>query len=142
MLVRRLARPMLSAVFVVAGFNTLRNPDAAAPAAAAFMDKAKSVVPQPLGGLLPKDGAAAVRFNGAVHVVAGLLLATGRVPRLASLTLAASLIPTTVAGHAFWAQDDPAARRQHLLQFAKNVSVMGGLMLAATDGTQHAARLD
>jgi P-loop Domain of unknown function (DUF2791)/DoxX len=41
-----------------------------------------------------------VRGNGAVQVVGGALLASGTLPRLAALTLAGSMIPTTVAGHA------------------------------------------
>jgi uncharacterized membrane protein YphA (DoxX/SURF4 family) len=47
--------------------------------------------------------------------------------------LAGSLVPTTLAGHAFWDEKDPAARKAQRLQFAKNSSVLGGLILAALD---------
>jgi uncharacterized membrane protein YphA (DoxX/SURF4 family) len=124
---------MLSSVFVFSGFRSLRNPDAAAPLAEAFLEKAKSVLPQPLSDLVPTDGATAVRINAAVHVVGGLMLSTGRMPRLSSLTLAASMVPTTFAGHAFWTYDDPAARSQHQTQFFKNLALMGGLLIAAVD---------
>lgn len=133
MLARRLARPMLSSIFVVAGFNTLRNPDRVAPTAHKFLEKVKTQLPQPIAGVVPTDGTTAVRLNAGVQFVAGLLLATGRSPRLASLTLAAGLVPTTLAGHAFWTFDDPATRARQQTQFLKNLSMMGGLLVAATD---------
>jgi uncharacterized membrane protein YphA (DoxX/SURF4 family) len=45
--------------------------------------------------------------------------------------LAASLVPTTLAGHAFWTVDDPEQRKQQLAHFAKNLAILGGLILAA-----------
>lgn len=141
MLVRRLARPMLASTFVVAGVRSMRSPDHSAPMAEAFLEKARSVLPQPIAGLLPSDGASAVRANAAVHFVGGLLLTTGRMTRVSSLALAATLVPTTLAGHAFWTYDDPAQRNMHQIQFLKNLSMMGGLLLAAADGkpASHAA---
>ena len=38
-----------------------------------------------------------------------------------------------VAGHAFWEETDPQARAMQRLQFAKNTSVLGGLLLAGVD---------
>jgi uncharacterized membrane protein YphA (DoxX/SURF4 family) len=49
------------------------------------------------------------------------------------LVLATTLIPTTLAGHAFWAEEDPQARAQQRIQFLKNASMFGGLLLAALD---------
>jgi putative oxidoreductase len=124
--VRRLARPMLAATFVVQGMEQLRHPSALAPKVAPF---ARQVAP--LG--LPDDPELLVRANGATMVTAGALLATGRVPRLASLALAGSLVPTTYVGHPFWAQSDPAAARTHRIGFLKNLGLLGGLLLAAVD---------
>jgi uncharacterized membrane protein YphA (DoxX/SURF4 family) len=59
---------------------------------------------------LPADDELAVRGNAAVQVL-GALLALGRAPRLSVPALAGSLIPTTVAGHAHWTIEDPAARK-------------------------------
>lgn len=111
----------------------MRSPDHSAPAAAPVVDKLRSVLPSPVAGLIPADPTAAVRLNGGVQVVSGLLLATGRVPRLASLALAGTLVPTTLAGHPFWQEADPAKRRQQQVQFLKNLGLMGGLLLAAVD---------
>lgn len=43
-----------------------------------------------------------VEIDGGVEVVAGTMLALGECPRLASTSLAASLIPTTLSGHRSW----------------------------------------
>ena len=45
------------------------------------------------------------------------------------MALIASLVPTTVAGHAFWEQEDPAARANHQIHFLKNLGVVGGLLM-------------
>jgi uncharacterized membrane protein YphA (DoxX/SURF4 family) len=68
-----------------------------------------------------------------VQIGAGLALATGRLPRLSAAVLAGSLIPTTAAGHRFWEHDDDATRTQQRLHFFKNVSLIGGLIIAAGD---------
>ena len=44
-----------------------------------------------------------------------------------------TLVPTTIAGHRFWEETDKQARAQQLTQFLKNVSMLGGLIIAATD---------
>ncbi len=54
-------------------------------------------------------------------------------PRLSALTLAASLVPTTLAGHAYWKIEDPAARKVQRIQFHKNMAMIGGLLFAALD---------
>lgn len=133
MLVRRLARPMLSSIFVVGGFNTLRNPDHAAPAAAPVVDKLRSVLPQQAASLIPSDTTTAVRVNAGAQVVSGVLLATGKFPRVASLVLAGSLLPTTLAGHPFWEEHDPQERSRQRIHFFKNLSLLGGLLIAAAD---------
>ena len=74
-----------------------------------------------------------MRANGAAMVGAGSLLALGRLPRIASTVLAATLVPTTLAAHAFWSEQDPEVRAQQRTQFLKNLGLLGGLLLAAVD---------
>lgn len=128
-LVRRLARPLLAAEFIVGGADTLRNPEPRAKIAAPVAQKIAAALPIQL----PDDPVQLVRMDAAVKVGAGLLLGSGRQPRLAALVLAASLIPTTYAGHRFWEHDDPAQRANQRNHFLKNVSMLGGLLLAAVD---------
>ena len=81
-------------------------------------------------------GADLVRFNGAAMVAGGVALGLGVFPRLAAAGLIVSLVPTTVVGHSFWREDDPAARQAQTIQFLKNASMLGGLVieLTATSG--------
>lgn len=124
---RKIARPLLASMFVAGGIDAVRTPEPKEP-------KAERVAPKIAGPLgLPDDTVQLVKANGAVQVAAGLLLASGRVPRLAATALAVSLVPTTLAGHRFWEEDDEAARSGQKVHFLKNLSMMGGLILAATD---------
>jgi len=82
---------------------------------------------------IPSDAKTWVRINAGVHIVAGLALATGRAPRLSSLALAATVVPTTVAGHPFWEESDPGAKANQKIHFFKNLSMLGGLLLAGVD---------
>ena len=74
-----------------------------------------------------------VRINGAVQVVAGTMLAMNRLPRVAALMLAGSLIPTTLAGHRFWAEPDPSGRAAQRTQFLKNAAMLGGLLVVVSE---------
>jgi putative oxidoreductase len=133
-LVRLLARPMLSSMFIVGGINSLKNykslASKAEPVTSALdpvVEKATAKLPF---NLTAEQG---VLLNGAVHVVGGAMLATGKMPRLSSFALAATMIPTTLAGHRFWEETDPQLRANQKIHFFKNVSMMGGLLLASVD---------
>lgn len=41
------------------------------------------------------------------------------------------MVPTTYAGHQFWAEESEQGRRMQLIHFEKNVSLMGGLLAYA-----------
>lgn len=131
---RLFARPMLASMFVVGGVNALRNASTlaaqAAPVTKRITSVAERAVPQ---APVPTDPATLVRINGAAQVGAGLLLATGRAPRLAATVLAASLVPSTAAYHRFWEEEDPTARANQRVHFFKNVSMFGGLLIASVD---------
>ncbi len=132
--IRLIARPMLASMFVVGGIDAVTNASAKVPKAEKVTEHVPEVAARFAPGLpVPTDPATLVRINGAVQVVAGLALATGRVPRLSALALAASLAPTTYAGHAFWEEKDKAAKTAQRIQFFKNISMMGGLLLAGVD---------
>ena len=66
-------------------------------------------------------------------VVAGSALALGVRARLAATILAASLVPTTVAGHPYWKEDDPRVRAMQRTQFLKNLGLLGGLLAVLAD---------
>jgi len=116
--IRQAARPLLSAVFVWGGLASLRRPGPRVEAARA-------------AGLSSPEKL--VRVNAGTDLVAGLALATNRLPRLSALVLAGSLVPTTYVGHPFWTEKDKAARAQQQVHFLKNLAVLGGLLLAVAD---------
>ncbi|HWE91478.1 MAG TPA: DoxX family protein [Pseudonocardiaceae bacterium] len=133
MIVRRVARLLLASVFVYGGVDTLRNPGPRVKMAAPFVDKTVERFKDQLPEQVPTDPATLVRLDAAIKVVAGLALAFGRFPRLAALALAGSMVPTTLAGHSFWEHEDPAVRGAQQTHFLKNVSLLGGLLLAVAD---------
>lgn len=120
------SRMLLAPIFIFAGQKNLRNPGP-------FAVKAAKVVPEPVS-------LHAVRANGALMVVAGVAMALGIKPRLAALSLAGALVPTTLAGHAFWDDEPGPTRATNQLQVAKNTGLIGGLLLVAADSGKRKKR--
>ncbi len=133
MIVRRIARPLLSTVFIAGGIDSLRSPAPKADAAGALIEKSVGTLPGAVTDKLPSDPETLVKINAALQVGAGALLAVGKAPRAASLVLAGTLVPTTLAGHDFWNVDDPQQRAMQRMQFFKNMTMLGGLLIAAVD---------
>lgn len=132
MLIRRIARPMLSAVFISRGVESLRSPKPAADAARPTLE-GLSKLPDPVGTKVPSNAETVARINAAVQIGGGLLMATGKLPRLASAALAASVVPGSLGGHMFWNQSDPGRKADERRAFLTDVSLIGGLIIAAVD---------
>lgn len=128
-LVRAAARPMLATMFITGGLDSVMHPKGKAGAAARVAPGIAQRLPFPL----TEDPVQLVRINGAVQLTAGVSLALGRFPRLSALVLAASLVPTTLAGHRFWEKTETGERKAQQQHFTKNLSMLGGLLLAAVD---------
>ncbi len=118
------ARPLLAGVFVYGGIDALRNASKKVDVASPVLD--------PLERATGLDGPALVKVNAGAQIVAGACLALGILPRPAAAVLAASLVPTTLAGHRPWEHDDPKAQATQMIHLLKNVAVLGGLLFAAT----------
>ena len=123
---RLLARAMTGSTYVLLGADALRDPGGRVAMAGPLLAAARRVVP------LPADDVV-VRSNAAVMVVGGTTLALGVLPRLSALALAGSMVPTTLAGHAYWTVEDPALRKLQRIHFHKNVAMIGGLLFAVLD---------
>jgi uncharacterized membrane protein YphA (DoxX/SURF4 family) len=113
-IVRRSGQALLGAMFVRVGFDAAREPGMRTRRAA------------DLG--VPLDPETAVRCNGAAMVAGGSALIIDVLPRLAAAGLVVSMIPTTLAGHAFWKHDHGPDRTAQQVQFAKNLGLIGGLL--------------
>jgi uncharacterized membrane protein YphA (DoxX/SURF4 family) len=132
MLIRRIARPLLSAAFIGQGVEALRNPkvtvDAVQPTVTALQ-----TLPEPFGSKVPTDPATAARITAAVQVGGGLLLATGRLPRIASAALALTVIPSSLGAHLFWNETDPELKAKKRRDLLTDLSLLGGLIIASAD---------
>ncbi|GAB3699684.1 DoxX family protein [Saccharopolyspora tripterygii] len=133
MLIRRLARPMLASIFIMGGIGALKDTPNHAKGVAPMLEKAIDPVRDSLPEQVPTDTETLVRIDAGVKIGAGALLALNKFPRLASLLLAGSIVPTTLAAHRFWEQDDPQQRAEQQVHFLKNVGLLGGVLLAAVD---------
>jgi putative oxidoreductase len=133
MILRRIARPMLAAVFVSGGVQALRDPKPHMQAAQPVLDKTVGQMGERLPDQLPTDAETLVKADAVIKVGAGLALAFNRFPRLASLLLAGSLVPTTAARYRFWEQEDPKVRAEQQTHFMQNVGLLGGLLIASAD---------
>lgn len=131
---RLIARPLLASMFMVGGANALKNAPALAAKAKPVADRLRPMLAKAAPQVkIPEDTVNLVRLNAVAQILAAVALTRGRAPRLSSTVLAVSLLPSTVAGHQFWNESDPAAKADQQAYFFKNLSILGGLILAAVD---------
>ncbi|HET9648529.1 MAG TPA: DoxX family membrane protein [Microlunatus sp.] len=136
-LIRAAARTLLASYFVASGVKAITNPARLVPAAEPLADKVvplvKQYAPEQVAGFVPEDAKTLVRINGAAEVIGGVALATGVGRRLGALLLAGSLVPSTIARYPFWTREDPEQKAEDRTNFLKNMSLLGGVLLAAVD---------
>src|SRR5258706_1127115 len=113
-----LARILMAALFLVAGFNKISN----VAGTAGYFGK--------LG--LPAPGIL-VWAVIAVEVIGGVLLVIGWKTRWAAWAMALFALATAFAGHAFWNMEGQQASMQ-MTQFLKNLAIVGGFLLIAVAG--------
>jgi uncharacterized membrane protein YphA (DoxX/SURF4 family) len=123
---------MLSAVFISRGVDALRSPKPAADATRPTLE-GLSKLPDPVGTNVPSNAETVARVNAAVQIGGGLLLATGKLPRVASAALALTVVPGSLGGHRFWSESDPQRKADERRAFLTDVSLIGGLIIAAVD---------
>lgn len=126
-LTRAAARLLTGSTYALLGYDAWRTPGVRVDLAAPTLAAIRRHLP------IPHEDERLVRGNAAVQTIAGTALALGILPRPAAMALIGSLIPTTVAGHAFWASTDPVAKKMQTVQFVKNMAMIGGLIFAAAD---------
>ena len=111
---KTLGQLLLGSIFIVGG-------------ASAFAEPGGRVQKVEAAGL-PQPRQATI-LNGGVMVVAGAALAADVLPKLSATALLGSLAVTTLVGHPFWKEETPAGRAAQQVQFFKNLSLLGGLLL-------------
>ena len=111
-------RLLLSGIFIYGGWGAFSHPGGRPKLVAA------AGIPRP---------EEAVVLNGAVMIVAGLLLSLGIAPKIAAALLIGSLVPTTLVGHPFWKEEPGPEREKQMLQFLKNLGLFSGLLMVLTE---------
>lgn len=132
MLIRKVARPMLAATFISQGVDSLRRPMSAADAARPTLVGLRKL-PDPVSSRVPQSPETFAKVTAATQIGGGLLLATGRMPRLASAVLAATVLPANLGSHMFWSEADPVGKARKRREFMVDLSLLGGLIIASAD---------
>lgn len=112
-------RVLLAYIFVVAGFGKIGS----FSATAAYM-ASKGL---PMSEVL-------LVATIVIELIGGLMIALGWKARWAALAIFVFLIPATLIFHAFWAVDPEQVRAQ-MIQFNKNIAIMGGMLYIAIIGS-------
>jgi uncharacterized membrane protein YphA (DoxX/SURF4 family) len=123
---------MLATTFIARGVESLRSPKPAADAAKPTLE-GLAKLPEPVGPNVPTNAETVAKVTAGVQVGAGLLLATGKLPRLASAALAFSVVPGSLGAHAFWNESDPERMASERRAFLADLSLIGGLIIASVD---------
>jgi uncharacterized membrane protein YphA (DoxX/SURF4 family) len=123
---------MLATTFIARGVESLRSPKPAADAAKPTLE-GLAKLPDPVGPNVPTNAETVAKVTAGVQVGAGLLLATGKLPRLASAALAFSVVPGSLGAHAFWNESDPERMASERRAFLADLSLIGGLIIASVD---------
>jgi putative oxidoreductase len=102
-------RVLFALIFVVSGFKHF-SPEMVGYAASAGVPLANIAVP----------------LSGAMAIAGGLMIALGFQARLGGILIALFLIPVTLFMHAFWKVSDPMLHQMQLVNFMKNLALLGG----------------
>jgi putative oxidoreductase len=71
----------------------------------------------------------AVVLSGMLLLVAGVSFLLGVVPKLGTAAAVAFLLPVTLIMHAFWNETDPQARMSNMINFTKNMALLGSSLM-------------
>jgi uncharacterized membrane protein YphA (DoxX/SURF4 family) len=123
---------MLATTFITRGVEALRSPNPAADAARSTLE-GLSKLPDPVGPNVPTNAETVAKVTAGVQIGAGLLLASGRLPRISSAALAVSVIPGSLGSHAFWKETDAARKAAERKALFADVGLIGGLIIASVD---------
>lgn len=129
MVLRTLARPLLASWFVYEAAESILTPQKRAEQIAPMVEPALADL-----GVPDVKTVDIVKFHGFAVMGAAASLAISRNPRTSALALVALTAGTIGMTRPFWSQKDPEVRREQLEHFVKDLSILGGVMIAATAG--------
>lgn len=71
---------------------------------------------------------AAVMASGAALIVGGASLLLGIKPKMGAAAVTGFLAGVSPVMHDFWKQEDPQQRQNEMIQFSKNMALLGGAL--------------
>ena len=71
---------------------------------------------------------AAVTVSGAMLIAGGLSVLAGIKPRQGLAAIIGFLIPVSLQMHRFWEEEDPQRKQMEMIQFAKNMALVGAAL--------------
>ncbi len=113
-----LGRILYAAIFIIAGPGHFK-------AATIAYAASKSV---PLPSIL-------VPLSGAIAIVGGLSILLGFKAKYGAWLIVVFLVPVTFMIHDFWTVVEPMSRMMQLINFEKNMSMLGGALLITHFGS-------
>lgn len=113
-----IGRVLLAAIFLLSGFAKLTDP----AGTVGYMEA--QGIPSPYFLAI---------IAGSAEVLGGLAILFGFLTRLGGAGLFLFMIPTTFIFHDFWTMDGAEAKTQ-MVNFMKNLAIMGGLALLVANG--------
>jgi putative oxidoreductase len=119
-----LGRVLLSAIFILSGLGKIPH----------FHDVAGMMA----GKGIPLAAVALV-ITLLIEIGGGLMVLTGFKAQYAALVIALWLVPVTVVFHHFWGIPE-AQQQEQMVNFLKNVAIMGGLLVLAYASKEEKAR--
>jgi uncharacterized membrane protein YphA (DoxX/SURF4 family) len=139
-LLRKIARPMLSSWFVLEGIDVVRDPMPHAELTAAALAPCLDRIPTSSAlarfrSPTPREWVALTRMHGAATAAAALMLAAGRCPRGSALALAALTAPAAAVNLPLrsLADADTASAPERRRRLVTLVSLVGAAVLAGID---------
>ena len=94
---------------------------------------------QAVAGFMAKEGVPAPQFmlaGAIVFLIAGSLsVILGYKARIGAALLLVFLVLATYYFHDFWTLSDPQAQQEQMIQFLKNLGLMGAMLLVIANGT-------
>jgi len=130
-LIRFIARPMLATAFVAGGVTRLRRTEETAEALRPYLDKLQKAVPS-AAALAGRERLVA-RGLGGIQMGAAVLLGIGRFSRCAALLLSATASVNACVEFTSADTSTPEARARRRSVLLRDVSLIGGVLLAAVD---------
>ena len=110
-------RLLYSLIFLLSGMS-LFSPATAGYAASQGLPAASILVP----------------LSGVLAILGGISILLGYKAKIGAAMIIVFLVPVTLVFHHFWTETDAQARQNGMIEFMKNMSILGGAILILIHG--------